>query len=134
MDSISVEKVLHNMIVFVLHFTGNGSVVSFHTMHPAAVAVYAVIADSCNSVTNMMLIFRDPTFATRYFPQCIFFEHDIYSQPVTILVYSKLALRAHSLEPNNLTAFVSYGISFPIAPTVYKFINWIPIGDNSGSY
>jgi hypothetical protein len=79
LDRISVEKVLHNMIVPVLHFTGNGSVISFKTLHHSASAVYAVIADCCDSVTNMRLIYRDPAFATRYFPQCISFEHGIYS-------------------------------------------------------
>ena len=87
-------------------------------MHPTAVAIYAVIADSCNSVNNMMLIYRDSAFATRYCLQCISFEHGIYSQPArTILVYSELALQTHSLEPDIFAAFVSYGISFPIAPS-----------------
>ena len=118
LDRISVEKVLHNMIVPVLHFTGHGSVISFRTLHHnVSSAVYVVIADCCDSVTNMKLIYRDPAFATRYFPQRISFEHGIYSQPVTILVYSELALRTGVLEEEIQDALTSNGISYPIAPS-----------------
>ena len=76
-----------------------------------------MIADCYDSVTNMKLIYRDPAFATRYFSQCIFFEHGIYSQPVTILVYSELALRTGVLEDEIQGALTSNGISYPISPS-----------------
>jgi hypothetical protein len=117
LDRISVEKVLHNMIVPVLAFSGDGSVVSFPLLHPTAVAVYAVIADGSDSVTNMMLIYRDPAFSTRIYPQCISFEHGLYSKPVSILVYSELALRTRVLERGIQDALLSYGILYPIAPS-----------------
>ena len=76
-----------------------------------------MIADCCDSVTNMKLIYRDPVFATRYFPQSISFEHGIYSQPVLILVYFELVLRTGVLEEEIQDALNSNGISYPNAPS-----------------
>jgi hypothetical protein len=74
-----------------------------------------MITDCYDSVTNMKLIYRDPAFATRYFPQSISFEHGIYSQPVLILVYFGLVLRTGVLEEEIQDALNSNGISYPIA-------------------
>ena len=77
-----------------------------------------MIADCCDTVTNMKLIYRDPAFfATRYFPHSISFEHGIYSQPVLILVYFELVLRTGVLEEEIQDALKSNGISYPIAPS-----------------
>eukprot|EP01036_Dinobryon_divergens_P036396 gene36396-47381_t len=99
--------------------------VDWSYLQPLVAAVYAVIADGRDGVTNLMLVYAEQAYSdVDQYPLCLSFECTSESAASTILVYSDLTITSHAIDPAIRQAsnsaqgnFKPHSVINPIAPS-----------------
>ena len=143
LDRIQISSLQPSMLAPILVFDCKDDEVDWAYLQPLVAAVYAVIADGRDGVTNLMLVYAEHEYSDAdQYPLCLSFECTAESAASTILVYSDLTISSHAIDPAIRQAIALKGISNPIAPstpcssritTVQVGANGVPIERTSSS-
>ena len=120
LDRIQVSALQTSMLAPVLVFKdiADADDADWGYLQPLVAAVYAVIADGNDGVTNLMLVYAEKAYTNWHeYPMCLSFQCDRGSSSVSILVYSELAIRTRAIDANILRAMADAGVVNPIAPS-----------------
>jgi hypothetical protein len=106
------------MLAPILVFNCKDDEVDWAHLQPLVAAVYAVLADGKDGVTNLMLVYAEQEYSDAdQYPLCLSFQCDVESSASTILVYSDLTISSHAIDPVIRQAIAQKGILNPIAPS-----------------
>ena len=138
LDRIQISALQPSMLAPVLVFQGmgTGEDVDWAFLQPLVAAVYAVIADGNDGVTNLMLVYVEEQYSDYdTYPMCLSFPSAGLKGDSSILVYSDLAIRTNAIDPCIRSALATAGIYHPIAPSTpssSRVINTVQMG--AGGY
>jgi len=118
LDRIQISSLQPSMLAPILVFNCKDDEVDWSYLQPLVAAVYAVIADGRDGVTNLMLVYAEQEYSDAdQYPLCLTFECTAESAASTILVYSDLTISSHAMDPAVRQAIALKGILNPIAPS-----------------
>ena len=133
LDRIQISSLQPSMLAPILVFNCKDDEVDWSYLQPLVAAVYAVIADGRDGVTNLMLVYAEQAYSDAdQYPLCLSFECSAESAASTILVYSDLTITSHAIDPAIRQAIALKGISNPIAPSTpcSSRITTVQVGTN----
>ena len=133
LDRIQVSALQPSMLAPVLVFKA-GEDVHWAYLQPLVAAVYAVIPDGNDGVTNLMLVYTEQAYSDwDTYPRCLSFPCDGGLGSLSILVYSDLAIKTQAIESCIRTAIEKAGFYHPIAPSTPSSSRvgaTVPVGAN----
>jgi hypothetical protein len=133
LDRIQISSLQPSMLAPILVFNCKDDEVDWSYLQPLVAAVYAVIADGRDGVTNLMLVYAEQEYSDAdQYPLCLTFECTAESAASTILVYSDLTISSHAMDPAVRQAIALKGILNPIAPSTpcSSRITTVQVGTN----
>ena len=120
LDRIQVSALQPSMVAPILVFKDIGAddEADWGSLQPLVAAVYAVIADGNDGVTNLMLVYAEEAYSDAHtYPMCLSFQCGGGLGSSTILVYSELAIRTQAIDADVRRALNTAGVVNPIAPS-----------------